>query len=132
MRSLLIVDDQTEVRDRIRVLLRDAGMLPEEVYEAASAADAVSKAAFYRPDAVLLDVVLPDGSGFDVLKTLTERGIDCKTVMMTAFPQFDYALEAANSRVSGFLVKPIEPGELTRVLLQLDGAERPAVQYAGG
>ncbi len=123
MRSLLIVDDQTEVRSRIRELLRDAGMLPEEVYEAGNAADAVNKAAFHRPDAILLDVVLPDGSGFDVLRALTERGIDCRTVMMTAFPQFDYALEAANSRVSGFLVKPIEQGELTRMLLRLEGAE---------
>ncbi len=123
MRSLLIVDDQTEVRAKIREMLSRMGMLPDEIEEASNVADAVSIASAYRPDAMLLDVVLPDGSGFDVLRALTERGIDCKAVMMTAFPQFDYALEAANSKAAGFLVKPIQEAELTRMLLQLDGAE---------
>lgn len=124
MKSILIVDDQNDVRERAKELLRSSGLLPHEVYEAATVAASIEIACAHRPDMILLDVVLPDGTGFDVLNRLREKEIDPKVIMMTAFPQFDYALQAINSQVCGFLVKPLNEHEFTKALsVVIQGAE---------
>lgn len=123
MKSLLIVDDQSEVRAQIRGMLDEASLTPEAVYEAGSVKAALEIARAERPSLLLLDVILPDGTGFDVLNRLQEEQADIPTVMMTAFPQFDYAMQAINSQVKGFLVKPLEINEFTRVLLKFQGDE---------
>ena len=123
MKSILIVDDQNDVRVQAAGLLRSEGMLPPEIHEADSVASAIAAVCEHRPSLMLLDVVLPDGTGFDVLRALREKGIDQKTIMMTAFPQLDYALEAVNSKVIGFLVKPLNARDFSRAILAAQGAE---------
>lgn len=58
-----------------------------------------------------------------MLRELSGAGEELSVIMMTAFPQFDYAMQAINSHVKGFLVKPLEINEFTRVILSVQGAE---------
>ena len=59
---LLIVDDEPELRRMLVSILRGDGYA--DVHEAATAAEAMEKALRLRPDALILDVMLPDGDGF--------------------------------------------------------------------
>ena len=123
MESLLIVDDQIEVRRQIRSMLQKASLEPKAIFEAGTAASALELIRQKHPSLLLLDVILPDGTGFDVLRELSGAGEELSVIMMTAFPQFDYAMQAINSHVKGFLVKPLEINEFTRVILSVQGAE---------
>ncbi|HIS93040.1 MAG TPA: helix-turn-helix domain-containing protein [Candidatus Alectryocaccomicrobium excrementavium] len=123
MDSLLIVDDQIEVRRQIRSMLQKASLEPKAIFEAGTVASALELIRQKRPSLLLLDVILPDGTGFDVLRELSGAGEELSVIMMTAFPQFDYAMQAINSHVKGFLVKPLEISEFTRMILSVQGAE---------
>ena len=64
---MLVVDDEATIRDLLSGSLRLAGF---EVVTAASGAEAVRAAASSRPDLILLDVMMPDGDGFEVARRL--------------------------------------------------------------
>ena len=65
---LLIVDDEPELRRMLVSILRGDGYA--DVHEAATAAEAMEKALRLRPDALILDVMLPDGDGFSLFRDL--------------------------------------------------------------
>ena len=63
----------------------------------------------FKPDLVLLDVKMHDGSGFDLLNQLTPYNF--KVIFITAFEQ--YKKKASRYNASGYLLKPLDPDELT-------------------
>lgn len=73
MTRLLVVDDEATVRELLSATLRFAGF---EVTSAATASEAVAAAAEEPPDLVLLDVMLPDMDGFEVVRRLREQRVD--------------------------------------------------------
>ena len=81
MRTVLIVDDHSTFRRFARKLLEQAGFIV--VGEAEDCATALEAAATLAPDVILLDVMLPDGSGVDLAATLAERATP-STVVLTS------------------------------------------------
>jgi DNA-binding NarL/FixJ family response regulator len=79
--TVLIVDDHPTFRHFARKLLERSGF--DVVGEAADCASALEAAAALQPDAILLDVMLPDGSGVDVAATLAARSTT-STVVLTS------------------------------------------------
>ena len=67
--SILLVDDHALLRESLAAAFRSAGMF-SEVFEAQDGAEAVRVAEVLQPTLILLDVALPDGSGFEVLSRL--------------------------------------------------------------
>ncbi|MEU6130743.1 response regulator transcription factor [Saccharopolyspora sp. NPDC047091] len=108
--SLLVVDDEPTVRELLAATLRFAGF---QVTAAATAAEALRAAVDERPDLVLLDVMLPDADGFDVLRRLREeRGGQVPVLFLTA-------RDAPRDKVRGltlggddYVTKPFDPEEL--------------------
>jgi two-component system, OmpR family, response regulator len=78
---LLVVDDEPSIRELLTASLRFAGF---EVFPAADGAEALKLADQYRPDLVVLDIMLPDLDGFTVTRKLRERGRDVPVVFLTA------------------------------------------------
>jgi two-component system OmpR family response regulator len=78
---LLVVDDEPSIRELLTASLRFAGF---EVIPAADGAEALKLAEQYRPDLVVLDIMLPDLDGFTVTRKLRERGRDMPVVFLTA------------------------------------------------
>ena len=78
---LLVVDDEPSIRELLTASLRFAGF---EVFPAADGAEALKLAEQYRPDLVVLDIMLPDLDGFTVTRKLRERGRDVPVVFLTA------------------------------------------------
>ncbi|MCF7913829.1 MAG: response regulator [Spirochaetaceae bacterium] len=81
--KLLIADDSELLRKSLRKLLCDVKGI-SEVYESESVADTLQQLAKVRPDILLLDIQMPDGSGFDVLRT--KKTTPKLTIVLTNFP----------------------------------------------
>ena len=91
---LLVVDDEATILELLSGSLRLAGF---EVMTAASGAEAVRAAASGRPDLVLLDVMMPDGDGFEALRRIRSGGAEIPVIFLTA-------RDEEPDRVSGFAV----------------------------
>jgi len=91
---LLVVDDEQTILHLLSGSLRFAGY---EVVTAASGAAAVREAASANPDLVLLDVMMPDGDGFEAVRRLRESGREVPVIFLTA-------RDEVPDRVTGFAV----------------------------
>jgi two-component system, chemotaxis family, CheB/CheR fusion protein len=114
-RRVLIVDDNQDIRESSCELLALAGF---EVIGAASGFEALEKAPAFGPDAVLLDVGLPDLSGYDVARRLRESPQFAST-MLIALTGYDTPEARALSAAAGFdhhMSKPVNFEELAALL----------------
>ena len=113
--SLLIVDDHEVVRQGLAALL---GRRPEfqVVAEAGTVAEAVAAARKFRPDLVVMDVRLPDGSGIEACREIRAEMPDTRVVMLTSYPDEDAVLSAIIAGASGYLLKQIRARDLVSAL----------------
>ena len=106
MAKILVVDDAEFLRVRITKMLTGNG---HEVVEADNGAKAVAKYRENRPDAVLMDVTMPEMDGLAALKEIRSGDPNARVVMLTALGQESVVLEAIKSGARDFVVKPFEP-----------------------
>jgi len=111
---VLIVDDHESFRTAARRMLEREGFVV--VGEAVDGASAIKIARAVRPDLVLLDVVLPDLSGFDVAERL--RSGPSKIILVSSRGRDDFGPRLRQSRVTGFISKDELSGERLRELLE--------------
>lgn len=120
---LLIVDDEAPARARLRRLL-SAIEGAEVVGEAADGEQALALAGQLQPDALLLDVQMPELDGLAVAASLPDDGP--AVIFVTAFDA--YALQAFDARALDYLLKPVEPERLVRALQRVRPREaRPSL-----
>ena len=105
---ILLVDDEPELRRMVASLLTGAGY---EVAEAADCAQARAAMAARRPDAVLLDVMLPDGDGFSLLPELRRFG-DVPVLYLSARDEDAARLQGLGLGADDYITKPFLPQEL--------------------
>ncbi len=106
--NILIVDDDENIADIIKIYLENSGYSTRLSYDGK---EAVSVFADYKPDLVLLDVMLPHMDGIDVLKAI-RKDSDTPVIMLTAKGEtFDKVL-ALELGADDYVVKPFEPKEL--------------------
>jgi two-component system LytT family response regulator len=106
----LIVDDERLARNSLRNLFREMPHA-EVVGEAARLAEAVKAVDRLSPDVLLLDVQMPDGGGFELLRRLKKPP---NVIFVTAYDH--YALRAFEVNAVDYLLKPVEPERLRRAL----------------
>jgi two-component system response regulator EvgA len=111
---VLIVDDHESFRTAARRMLEREGFVV--VGEAVDGASAIKIARAVRPDLVLLDVVLPDLSGFDVAERL--RSGPSKIILVSSRGRDDFGPRLLQSGVAGFISKDELSGERIRELLE--------------
>ncbi|MBP7149350.1 MAG: response regulator [Acidobacteria bacterium] len=109
----LIVEDEPPARRRLARLLAETGMI-DVVGEADTVRDAVQKIQEHDPDVVFLDIRIPGGDGFDVLRRLDEIP---QVVFVTAYD--DYAVKAFEADAVDYLVKPVGKERLQEALGRL-------------
>lgn len=110
---VLTVDDELLALRRLKLLLQTMPHV-EHVGEASNCGDALSRINELRPNVVLLDIKMRDGSGFQVVEAVAERPNPPAIVFVTAFDQF--AAQAFDSAVVDYLLKPVERDRLARAL----------------
>lgn len=113
-KRVLIVDDSMLMRRMIAESLGTAGW--EVVAEAATVRDAIQCYRQHRPDAVTLDIVMPDGHGLLALESILREDRGAKIVILSALNQTRLIAEAIRKGAQDFLAKPFMPEQLLETL----------------
>jgi len=101
---VLLCDDHEVVREGLRVLIaRQEGM--SVVGEAGTVAEAIDAAARSKPDVVIMDVRLPDGSGVEACRAIREARPETKVIMLTSYADDDALFASIIAGASGYLLK---------------------------
>ena len=101
---VLLCDDHEVVREGLRGLIgRQAGMTV--VGEAGTVAEAIEVAARAKPDVVIMDVRLPDGSGVEACRSIREARPETKVVMLTSYADDEALFASIIAGASGYLLK---------------------------
>lgn len=117
---LLMVEDDEKLSRSMGRFLTQRGFVVRRVGTEAGALESLGEA---TPDAAILDVQLPDGSGLDVLEHMRRDGGSIPVIVMTANDSLPVRQRAEQLGVAAFLTKPVQPLELLRILQQaLPGA----------
>ena len=118
---VVIVDDEHLVRSGLRLVLDGAHGI-SVVGEAGGGDAAVAIVRELAPDLVLMDVRMPQGSGIEATRMLSQGPQAPKIVMLTAFDTDEFLLDALDAGASGFLLKDTAPRELVAAVHQaVDG-----------
>lgn len=123
MKRIAIIDDEAHARQFLRTLLETLCPEVEIVGEADGVGTGLQLIRQARPDAVLLDISMEDGSGFDLLDFFPK--LDFKVIFTTAHDEF--ALRAFNYAALDYLLKPLQPKDLLRALERV--RETPMLDY---
>jgi two-component system invasion response regulator UvrY len=111
MSKILIADDHPMVRTGLRALLADDRNITE-IGEAASGAEALSSLQSGRWDLLILDINMPDRGGMDVLREVRANHPTVKVLVLSVFPERQYALNVLKAGASGYLPKECAPKDL--------------------
>ena len=114
---VLLVDDSEIVRRGLRTVL-SAKTHPQlqVVGEAGDVAGALAESARLKPDVVLLDIRLPDGSGFEACRQITQRTPQTRIIVLTSYSNDNFVYEAVTSGAQGYLLKEIDPAGLVQAV----------------
>lgn len=118
MIRIFIVDDHAILRRGIRDILTDDPGI-EVVGEAEDYGDLRAKMRSVAIDVLLLDVNLPGKNGIDILKTLREENPRLKVLMLSMYPEDQYAVRALKAGASGYLNKASAPEQLLDAVAQI-------------
>lgn len=114
--KILIVDDAKFMRVRCARILSDQGF---DVIEAENGVQAVEKYQVESPDAVLMDISMPEMDGLNALRAIRELDPAARVAMLTAMGQQNVVIEAIKAGARDFIVKPFEPDRVLKSLSKL-------------
>jgi two-component system, OmpR family, KDP operon response regulator KdpE len=106
--KVLVCDDEQQILRALRVILRDAGF---EALPASTVEEALDVAAVGRPDAAIIDLVLPDGDGIELCRRLREWS-EMPLIVLSAVGDEDAKVRALAAGADDYVTKPFGPREL--------------------
>ncbi len=112
---IMIVDDHEVVRDGIRALLAEEGSLIVAA-EAGGVREAIERAEWARPDVVVMDIRLPDGSGIDATREIRARLPNTQVLMLTSFADDEALFASIMAGAAGYVLKQVKGGDLVRAI----------------
>jgi DNA-binding NtrC family response regulator len=116
MTRVLVVDDDAGLRSTFEEVLAELGIDTDHAQSVAQARERLAEGA---PDALLVDLMLPDGSGLDLLDAVDPTAT--RVIVVTGHPDVDAAVRALRARVHDFLLKPVDLQRLRALVQSLQG-----------
>lgn len=107
--SILVVDDEKNLLENLYNFLKDKGF--KKIYTAKNLKESRFKLENFKIDLIVLDLMLPDGSGFDLLKEVRKNS-DLAVIILSALDGIDDRKEGFENKADDYLVKPFFPDEL--------------------
>ncbi len=108
MKKAIIIDDENRTRELIAKMVNSFGFDIEAIPAGENVQSGIKAIEEMKPDIVFLDIQMPDGTGFDVLKSVKNK--DFEVIFVTAHEE--YAIKAIKFSALDYLLKPIDPTEL--------------------
>jgi DNA-binding NarL/FixJ family response regulator len=93
------------------------------VDQAGTVKDGIEKALFYKPDIILMDFSLPDGTGLDATKAIMDELPDCKIIFLTVYETDENLLSAIRLGAKGYMLKNVSSSSLIASLRALEQGE---------
>lgn len=112
MKKVLVIDDEKPTRDFIKRLIDSYDFGVEVFTDGENVATGIEAIHRLQPDLVILDIQMPDGNGFDVLKTIPVKKFE--VIFITAYQE--YAVQAIKFSALDYLLKPIDSEELRQTI----------------
>lgn len=112
MKKVLVIDDEKPTRDFIKRLIDSYHFGVEVFTDGENVATGVEAIHRLQPDLVILDIQMPDGNGFDVLKSIPVKNFE--VIFITAFQEF--AIQAIKFSALDYILKPIDSEELKQAI----------------
>ena len=112
---LLVVDDHEIVRQGLVALLARRPNF-QVVAEAATSAESIELARRFRPDLIVMDVRLPDGSGIEACREIRAEMPETRVVILTSYPDEEAVFSAIIAGASGYLLKQVRGRDLVAAL----------------
>jgi len=136
MYRVMIVDDERLIREGLRGLIDWSAHGFEVVAVATDGVDALDQLAHTAIDLVVADIRMPRMDGLEFLEALRSRGDTVRFLILSGFAEFEYAQRASALRIDGYLLKPVDEGELAKrlgeVRRQLDASQFSALTLVQG
>jgi DNA-binding NarL/FixJ family response regulator len=120
---VLIADDHPIVRQGLRQILAETGDI-EVKAEASAGQEALEKIRLHPLDAVVLDLSMPGTSGLDTLKQIKEERPQLPVLVLSVYPEDQYAVRALRAGASGYMTKSSAPEALVTAIRKLAGGGR--------
>lgn len=112
MKKVLIIDDENRTRDLIAKMIQTFGLDVAVISEGETVESAIKAIEHHQPNIVFIDIQMPDGTGFDVLKNCSTKAFE--VIFITAHEEF--AIQAIKFSALDYLLKPVDPLELKAAL----------------
>ena len=123
---ILVIDDEESIRRTISMTLMRAGYIVDTAENGKQAIER-AEANFYN--LALIDVRLPDVEGTELLTALQETTPKMVKIILTGYPALQNAVTAINKGVDAYLIKPVNPDELLRVIKENLDKQKQEKEY---
>ena len=123
MLSVLIADDYEIIRTGIKYILQEEFALAE-IGEAFDTASLIEMASVQTWDLIISDISMPGGGGLVALKKILEKNPDQKVLIITIYPEEQYAIRVIKDGAYGFLNKDTAPDELITAVKTILSGQR--------
>ena len=128
MKKVLIIDDENRTRSLIAKMIDSFGFDVETIPEGENVQSGIKAIEKHNPDIVFLDIQMPDGTGFDVIRSIGNKNFE--VIFITAHEEF--AIKAIKFSALDYLLKPVDASELKAALekaLELVDSEKNNGQF---
>ncbi len=116
MYKVLIVDDEPHIRAGLKVVIDWNGLGYDVCGEASNGVEALNKIESLSPDLCIVDINMPQMDGLELVKIISDRKWDIKTIILSGYQDFNYAKKAIDYNVTAYLLKPIDEDELLSIV----------------
>ncbi len=113
--KLLIVEDDPIIRN---IYYRVLEKTVNEIYLASNGEEGLQKYSDIKPDLILSDIKMPIMNGLDMIREIRDRNAKVRIIIMSAYGESRYFLNAIETGVKGFLIKPVKNEDLIKIVTE--------------
>jgi len=119
MLNVMLVEDEANIRSGLKKLVDEVSGCGRVVAEAANGREALLRLAEADVDLIITDIRMPEMDGLEMLKALRAQSNETQVIVLSGYPEFDYAKQAIRYRVQDYLLKPVDVGEFVHCLRRM-------------